>query len=250
MAHILVSHRLEAYTSYMRLLLLASLGVGLISQAFGQWQEMPVPIVAGHPFSADEVTPRKLSPNLNSANPEASRVYRDSAGRIRIDPPTPAPPVKVSAPLLVIIDPVANVRYVLNTHTKIARRSDSNEIHPLPTTDDPWKIPSMQFIRPPGIPEPSTKSEPLGTQVIGGLTAEGRRVTSAYPKTERSVAQESVSESWYSPELQMMVLKQVHTTLLGDSVTRLENIDRSDPDRLLFQVPPEYTIEDWPPKGN
>jgi len=49
----------------MRLRLLALLGVGLISQAFGQWQEMPVPVVAGHLFSADEVTPRKLSPNLN-----------------------------------------------------------------------------------------------------------------------------------------------------------------------------------------
>ena len=48
----------------------------------------------------------------------------------------------------------------------------------------------------------------------------------------------------------MMVLKHVRTTLMGDSTTRLENIDRSEPDALLFQVPSEYTIEDWPPKGN
>jgi hypothetical protein len=100
------------------------------------------------------------------------------------------------------------------------------------------------------VPEPSTKSEPLGTQAIAGLPAEGRRITTSYPKTERNVAQESMNESWYSPELQMMVLKHVHTTLMGDSTTRLENIDRSEPDALLFQVPPEYTIEDWPPKGN
>lgn len=102
----------------------------------------------------------------------------------------------------------------------------------------------------PGIAEASTKSESLGTQVIGGLIVEGQRITHSYPKTDRSVAQESVNESWYSQELQMMVLKQVHQTLLGDSTTRLENIHQTEPDLLLFQVPPEYTIQDWPPKDN
>jgi hypothetical protein len=28
------------------------------------------------------------------------------------------------------------------------------------------------------------------------------------------------------------------------------NIDRSEPDALLFQVTPEYTIEEWPLKSN
>jgi hypothetical protein len=46
--------------------------LGLIAEAFGQWQEMPVPIVAGHPFSADEVTPRKLAPNLTSASGDST----------------------------------------------------------------------------------------------------------------------------------------------------------------------------------
>jgi hypothetical protein len=206
-----------------------------------------VPTVAGHPFSAYEVTPRKLSPNLNSSETEISRVYRDSAGRIRIDPPAPAQPVAVRAPLLVIIDPVAGVRYVLNTHTRIAQRSVFDQIQRLPTADDPWRIPSS---RPFGMPELSTKSEALGTQAIGGFTVEGRRITSSYPTSEHSVAQESVNESWYSPELQMMVLKQVHTTSMGDSTTRLENINRSEPDPSLFQIPPEYTIKDWPPKPN
>lgn len=115
---------------------------------YGQWQEMPVPIVTGHPFSADEVTPRKLSPNSSSAEPETSRVYRDSGGRIRIDPPTPPKPVVVQAPLLVIIDPVAGVRYVLNTSTKIARRSVLDQAQPLPTIDDPWKAEKGRWVVP------------------------------------------------------------------------------------------------------
>ena len=53
----------------MRFLFVALLVLELISVASGQWQAMPVPSVAGHPFSADQVTPRTLSPNLNSAVP-------------------------------------------------------------------------------------------------------------------------------------------------------------------------------------
>jgi len=128
--------------------------------------------------------------------------------------------------------------YILNTETKTARRSVYTPVPALPTTDDPWKPPTGRFI---GEPEPS-KVEPLGTELVGGLMAEGRRVTTIFPETAHNVAQESVVEDWYSQELQMMVLKQMHTTALGDSTTRLENIDRSEPDPLLFRPPPDYMI--------
>jgi hypothetical protein len=88
----------------------------------------------------------------------------------------------------------------------------------------------------------------LGTQLIGGLPVEGRRITGAFPKTERSAVQEDVSENWYSPELQMMVLRQVRHTSMGESTTRLDNIVQSEPDPLLFQIPSDYTIEDGPSK--
>ena len=57
-------------------------------------------------------------------------------------------------------------------------------------------------------------------------------------------AQERVEEKWYSEELQMIVLQQVHTTFSGDSTMRLENINREEPHVLLFQVPPGYTIDE------
>jgi hypothetical protein len=218
------------------------------SALYGQMLEMPVPIVAGHPFSADEVTPRTLWSNLNSPVSETFRVYRDSAGRVRVDAPTPPKPGTVSAPRVVITDLVAGFKYVLDTDTKVAHRS-SIQVQVPPSTDDPWKVERWRFIVP-GIVDVSPKFESLATQLIGGLTVEGRRITNNIPKTEHAEAQEDVNEAWYSPELQMMVLRQVHHTSMGESTTRLENIDRSDPDPLLFQVPPDYTIEDWPPKGN
>ena len=212
----------------------------------GQMLEMPVPVVAGHPFSADEVTPRTLWSNLNNPVSETYRVYRDSAGRIRIDDLTPRKPAPASAPLVVITDPVAGIKYVLNTETKIARRS-STQMQALPATEDPWKVERWGF-GVPGVVETSPKVEPLGILQMSALAVEGRRITNNIPKTEHAEAQEDVNECWYSPELQMMVLRHVHHTSMGESTTRLENIDRSEPDPLMFQVPPDYTIEDGPSK--
>ena len=226
----------------MRCPFLALLNLGAISMVSAQWQPMPVPAVAGHPFSADEVTPRVLSPNLKDIVPSTSRVYRDSAGRTRVDVALPrgraAPP-----PIAVIIDPVGGITYYLNTETKIARRFDYTPVLALPTSDDPWKPPTGRWFTP--VPETS-KVETLGMQLVGGLLAEGRRITTVLPATAHNIAQETVAEIWYSHELQMMLLKQMHTTALGDNATRLENIDRSEPDPLLFRVPSDYTIVDFP----
>jgi hypothetical protein len=210
----------------------------------GQMLEMPVPVVAGHPFSADEVTPRTLWSNLNNPVSQTYRVYRDSAGRTRIDDLTPRKPA--SAPLIVITDPVAGIKYVLNAETKIARRS-STRLQTPPATEDPWKVGRWGFSVP-GVVETSPKIETLGVLQMSGLAAEGRRITNNIPKTEHAEAQEDVNECWYSPELQMMLLRQVHHTSMGESTTRLENIDRSEPDPLIFQVPSDYTIEDGPTK--
>lgn len=228
----------------MRFPFLALLSLAAISMASGQWQPMPVPAVAGHPFSADEVTPRTLSPNLKSIVPSTSRVYRDSAGRTRVEVAFPrgqgAPP-----PIAVIIDPVRGMTYYLNTETKIARQFVYPPVPALPATDNPWKPPTGTWFIPGTKPEPS-RVEPLGTQLVGGLPAEGRRTTTVFPATAHSIEQESVVEIWYSHELQMMLLKQTHTTAMGDSATHLENIDRSEPDPLLFRLPPDYTIEPSP----
>jgi hypothetical protein len=84
---------------------------------------------------------------------------------------------------------------------------------------------------------------------IGGFMAEGRRITMVYAAAAGiggriRPAQERVEEKWYSEELQMMVLQQVHTTFSGDSTMRLENINLVEPDLLLFQIPPGYTLDE------
>ena len=90
------------------------------------------------------------------------------------------------------------------------------------------------------------KSESLGKQTIEGLEAEGTRSVMTIPAgqigNERPI--EIVSERWYSPELQTVILSRHSDPRFGENVYRLVNINRSEPAPALFQVPADYTLKD------
>jgi TonB family protein len=92
----------------------------------------------------------------------------------------------------------------------------------------------------------STNKEELGKQAIEGVECEGRREVTTIPAgavgNERPI--EMVNETWYSPELKMMILSKRNDPRFGESTYRVTNISRSEPDAALFQVPSEYTIVD------
>ena len=240
-----MSNQLSEYTSPMRLrlLLLALLSM----KAFGQ--DVSAPVVSGHPFSADEVIIYGQATNSVRLQ-QTVRVYRDSSGRTRSDISVPVnPPDPTCCPRL-IGDPVSGFIYSIDSGKKVARRMfyATGPGQTLPTTDGGWKVPPL-LTAADDFPEPSTKTEFLELQRIGGFMAEGWRITMVYAAAagiggRTRPAQERVEEKWYSEELQMMVLQQVHTTFSGDSTMRLENINRAEPDLLLFQVPPGYMIDE------
>jgi len=91
-----------------------------------------------------------------------------------------------------------------------------------------------------------TKKESLGTQTIEGVTAEGTRSTITIPAGEigNTLPIEIVDETWYSPELQIMVMTKHRDPRSGENTYRLTNINRSEPDRSLFEVPPDYTVSE------
>jgi hypothetical protein len=96
------------------------------------------------------------------------------------------------------------------------------------------------------------KSESLGTQTIEGVTAEGTRSTLTIPAGEigNTLPLEIVDETWYSPELQITVMTKHRDPRSGETTYRLTNINRSEPDRSLFEVPADYTVSErkLPPK--
>lgn len=100
-------------------------------------------------------------------------------------------------------------------------------------------------------PNANEKKEDLGKQSIEGVEAEGTRTTVTIPAGEigNERAIEIVSERWYSPELQQVVMTRHSDPRTGETTYKLTNINRSEPAKSLFEVPSDYTIKEGPQFG-
>ena len=89
-------------------------------------------------------------------------------------------------------------------------------------------------------------TESLGQQMIEGVMCEGKRTTVTIPAGSigNELPLNIVSEEWYSPELQLLVMTKHSDPRSGETVYRLTNINRSEPARALFEVPADYTVRD------
>lgn len=85
----------------------------------------------------------------------------------------------------------------------------------------------------------NVKHESLGVQVIEGVPAEGVRDTRTIPAgaigNERPI--DITSEVWTSTELQVVVLSKRNDPRFGETVYKLTDIARGEPDPSLFQPP-------------
>ena len=70
--------------------------------------------------------------------------------------------------------------------------------------------------------------------------------TTTIPAGEIGNAQEIkvVSEQWFSDELQVLVMTKHSDPRSGETIYRLTNILRAEPDPSLFTVPADYTVEE------
>ena len=84
----------------------------------------------------------------------------------------------------------------------------------------------------------------LGTQTIGGVSAQGTRTTRTIPAgqigNEKPIV--IVTERWYSPDLQMVVMSKRSDPRTGETVFQLTDVQLGEPDASLFQVPSDYTV--------
>jgi hypothetical protein len=89
------------------------------------------------------------------------------------------------------------------------------------------------------------KTEDLGTQTIQNVSAQGKRVTRVIPAGREGNEKEIdvVTETWYSPDLQVVVMSKTSDPRFGDSVYQLNSITRAEPDPALFAVPSDYTVK-------
>ena len=239
-------------------------------------------LVKGAPYSAEAITEstQTLSDGNRIINKSTASIYRDSEGRTRREQALRAigPFANEGAPsqTIHISDPVAAVSYVLDPRTQVARKMppmrfkfDFKMPPPDGTSGGPdAKEPYRIKLHSDGVMDkkmtetgvamgllnknnPNARKESLGKQNIGGVEAEGTKTTVTIPAgeigNERPI--EIVSERWYSPELQIVVMTRHIDPRFGESSYRLANIDRTEPARSLFEVPAGYRIEEGPGPG-
>jgi len=197
--------------------------------------------VKGAPLTAVFVTIREttLADGNRIHNESQSKVYRDAEGRVRREmgvnlATTATGPVKHN--LVVITDPVAGTRTVLNPDNKTARQSQHTV---RPAGKDHEGHPGGM-----GGPGEVTK-EQLGTQTVNGYQAEGVRVTRTIPAgamgNENPIT--VVTERWYSPDLQIVVQTTHTDPMMGKVTTKLVSVTQGAPDASLFQVSSDYTMQ-------
>jgi len=94
------------------------------------------------------------------------------------------------------------------------------------------------------------KVQTLADQTIQGVLAHGKQVTTTIPAGAIGNDQPIVilSETWYSPDLQTVVLSKRNDPRIGESVMAVTNIQRGEPSASLFQVPAGYSVKDGGPQ--
>lgn len=76
------------------------------------------------------------------------------------------------------------------------------------------------------------------------LEARARRRSSRRGQIGNAQEIRIVSERWFSDELQALVLTRHNDPRSGETVYRLRNILRAEPDPNLFTVPADYIVQE------
>ena len=198
-------------------------------------------VVTGAPMTATvDVTHDSTLQDGNTIHTQnQSTVYRDSQGRVRREVPfefmTPSTGA-TKGTMIIILDPVAGYRYVLNPQNKTA--------HQMPL--HPPKPPAGAEGEPPARPsDPNVVTTDLGTKTILGLSATGTRMTHTIPAGQIGNAKpiETVTERWVSTDLQIPVSMTHTDPMMGTMTTTVTAITRGEPSASLFQVPSDYKVE-------
>lgn len=228
----------------------------------------PVATVAGAPYSAQATTERlqTLADGNRIQQSTSGSVARDSQGRVRRDEglPSLASATGDAPHLVLIVDPVAGVHWTLDPQTKTAIKMPANRIKgpdfgplmPPPGPDKTWFVSTGSgtsthvevIAKNQTSPDSNVTKVDLGTQTIEGVPAQGTRTTRTLPAGAVGNEQPIVitTETWYSPDLKVLILSKTNDPRMGETTYKLTNIQRSEPPANLFQVPDDYTIKDHP----
>jgi hypothetical protein len=211
-----------------------------------------------NPFSAWRITRSVMfSPDgSKKVNTLAEKVARDSAGRIRVERMVKVSPDAPESSLAIGDGETANIKWdpsstfisitdcatgeVIWTqpNAMIARMRSIGSGATLEQRNRSYRSASSTFLGRPHSPD--LVAEALGSKQIGGVVAEGVRVTTL-GTDDWSGKPIQITESWASVELAATIV-EIRKRLKdgGESKQALVEIKRVEPDSSLFEIPPGY----------
>lgn len=206
--------------------------------------------VTGSPFTAQIVSTstQTLSDGSHINRSVNATVARDSQGRTyrqqamdRLGPVSTG----TSKTIVFLRDPVAGTSHVISMDSKTDMVSNMPQHQRGPRGNPPASTSAA--------PQAETRTRPqhmgetvesLGSQMMEGVMADGTRIT--HTIAAGSIGNEHeikvVSETWYSKDLQTVVMSKHTDPRMGESVFKLTNITRTEPDATLFQVPAGFKV--------
>ena len=196
--------------------------------------------IASAPFSADVIKQStQLLPDGSRALVEThGKMFRDAEGRTRVETELVSSPGTATRHFITIFDPVQQTSMVLNVE---AKTGDVFHLPPVAAVSEKQlKLIAAAQARRSAI-RPTAGSEDLGSMTMEGFSVTGSR--SAHP-ADGSKAQIAVTESWFSPDLKVVLLSTTQLPQAVTQSTRLMNVVPGAPDPALFQAPAGYAIED------
>ena len=226
---------------------------------------MPSVPITGAPFSGvreSESTQTLADGTHISRKMVLQKIWRDSDGRMRTERPMMmALHASEDSPVIVeITDPIAGYRYTLDTQGKVAHRV---VIAPPPAPPPQQRKAITDATARQGASQPApggglvgsfstiprrivSQRESLGTKLIDGIPVQGTKWIHTIPAGEQGNDRpiSTVMETWTSLDLKEMIESSSSDPRNGESIMRLTNIDRNNPDPSLFQVPADYEIVD------
>jgi hypothetical protein len=209
--------------------------------------------VKGAPYMAEAITEttQVLADGNRIERRTTATVARDSNGRIRREQSAlvlGGIVVGNDVPLLTITDPTTRTHVTLDPEQKVAVRMKTPALADAARgavpggpaqSSGPARTPALRD-------DAEVQTEQLGRRRIEGLQAEGTRTMMTIPA--HAIGNQSpirtVSERWFSPDLQVVVLTRRSDPRFGETVYRLVNIRRTEPAPELFTVPADYRIEE------
>jgi hypothetical protein len=219
-------------------------------------------VVTGAPYSAQAVTQfnQTLADGNHIQRTTTASMSRDSQGRTRTERSLPAIGALAgsgtASKAVFINDPVAGTGYMLDATHKTARQMPANRHRQPPAQSASDQGAAAGSSRPARASmrdrsNANVTMDDLGTQVMDGLSVQGKRRTRTIPAAQAGSAKDIqvVTETWYSADLQMVVMSKTSDPRFGDSVYQVTNISRAEPDPSLFTVPSDYQVQQGRPSG-